>query len=269
MLRNLTIGQYVPGDSFLHRLDPRVKLVITMLAMIALFAVQRLDILAILGVCVLILGVCSKLSAGFLLRGLRFIWILAFFTFIFNAFLIPGKPVFSVFGFAMTYEGAYRGGAMALRLFLMVLITSVLSLTTSPILMTDAMERLLNPFRCLGLPSHELAMICTIALRFVPTLAQETDTIVKAQLARGASLDRGSVLVRAKALVPILVPLFVSAFRHAEDLAMAMEARCYRGGEGRTRLRELHFRGSDFLALALAILFMAVMIAGDWWLRHG
>ena len=185
----------------------------------------------------------------------------------FNAALTPGIPLSGMEGFPVTREGLLRGGGMALRLFLLVLATSLLSLTTSPILLTDAVEKLLSPFGRLGVPSHELAMVSTIALRFVPTLALETERIMKAQAARGARLDRGNPLVRARALVPVLVPLFVSAFRHAEDLAVAMEARCYRGGEGRTRLRELRLRPADFWATAAGLTFLFGLVALDRWVR--
>lgn len=233
--------------------------------MAALFLVHRLELLALAGLFTLVLGSVARLQAGYLLRGLRLVWVLALLTFVFNAALTPGRPFEGFEAWPVTREGLLRGGGMALRLFLLVLATSLLSLTTSPILLTDAVEKLLSPFRRLGVPSHELAMVSTIALRFVPTLALETERIMKAQLARGANFDRGGPLARARALVPVLVPLFVSAFRHAEDLAVAMEARCYRGGEGRTRLRELRFTGTDLVATLAGLAFLAGLVLLDRW----
>jgi energy-coupling factor transport system permease protein len=233
--------------------------------MIALFMVHRLALLLLAGLVILLLGKSARLSLGYLIRGLRLVWILALLTFVFNAMLTPGSPMPGLEGLPVTREGLLRGGAMAMRLFLLVLATSLLSLTTSPILLTDAVEKLLAPFRRLGVPSHELAMVSTIALRFVPTLALETERIMKAQLARGACLDRGNPLVRARALIPVLVPLFVSAFRHAEDLAVAMEARCYRGGEGRTRLRDLHMKAADWWGGLGGLLFLVALVGLDRW----
>lgn len=266
MLRNLTLGQYVPGHSFLHRLDPRVKLLVLVAFMAAMFMVQSSRILLLSGFLLLVVSIVAGFSLSFMMRGLRLIWILALFTFLFNACLIPGESVFKFAFLSITLEGLERGGAMALRLFLLVLATSLLTLSTSPILLTDAMEKLLSPFQPIGVPAHELAMVSTIALRFVPTLAMETERIMKSQMARGASLDRGGPLARVKALVPIMVPLFVSAFRHAEDLALAMEARCYHGGQGRTRLRELAFRWQDGLALLISLLFLSAFVGADHWI---
>ncbi|MGM9991564.1 MAG: energy-coupling factor transporter transmembrane component T family protein [Candidatus Bruticola sp.] len=253
----MTLGQYVPGNSFLHRLDPRTKLVIVAMAMLAIFCLDNPICLLSVGLISLLLGMAAKLKVGFMLRGLRLVWLFAFFSLVFNMFLVPGDVCFSIAGWEVTYQGIWRGLAMGLRLVILVLLTSILSLTTSPIMLTDGMEKLLSPGQYLGIPTHELAMVSTIALRFVPTLAQEMETIIKVQLARGASLDRGSLIQRARALLPIMIPLFVSAFRHAEDLAWAMEARCYRGGQGRTRLHELHLGLADVIAvMAIAALFI-------------
>lgn len=233
--------------------------------MVALFLVHRLELLVLAGLVVLMLGRVARLPVGYMVRGLRLVWVLALLTFVFHLTLTPGTPFAGLEGWPLTHEGLQRGGAMALRLFLLVLATSLLSLTTSPILLTDAVEKILHPFRRLGVPSHELAMVSTIALRFVPTLALETERIMKAQMARGARFDSGGPLARARALVPVLVPLFVSAFRHAEDLAVAMEARCYRGGEGRTRLRELRFTGRDFLAMLVGLGALGGLVVLDRW----
>ena len=256
----------MPGNSFLHRIDPRAKLFVAFVAMICLFMVHRFDVLIMGGCLFFLLGYGAGIPAGYLARGMRVVWILALFTLVFNAVLTPGEICCQLGPLHITWEGLERGVAMALRFFLLVLITSLLTLTTSPILLTDAIEQLLYPLKWLGIPAHELALVSTIALRFVPTLAQETDSIMKAQLARGASLDRGSLTVRLRALISILVPLFVSSFRYAEDLAQAMEARCYRGGQGRTRLHELHFHWSDVGAAAIGIMLILSLIAGDLYL---
>lgn len=227
--------------------------------MAAIFVIDSPWLLLASGAVIFASGVLSGLSSSFLLRGLRFIWLFAVCSFCFNIFFVQGDVVWSWGTLKITEQGICSGSAMALRLLILVLLTSLLSLTTSPILLTDGMEKLLEPGRCIGIPAHELAMVSTIALRFVPTLAQETERIVKAQLARGAALNRGGPIQRAKALLPIMIPLFVSAFSHAEDLALAMEARCYRGGQGRTRLRELCFSGRDWIALGVAALFWCML----------
>lgn len=231
--------------------------------MLCLFLLQRWEILLGVGIVLLIFGVTAGVPLGYLLRGLRLIWILALFTFIFNAVLTPGQVCLQIGPADVTWEGLHRGVAMALRFFILVLLTSLLSLTTSPILLTDAIEKLLSPLKIVGIPAYELALVATIALRFVPTLAQEADTIMKTQLARGASLDRGPLNVRLKALVSVLVPLFVSAFRYADDLALAMESRCYRGGEGRTRLHELKFHARDLVAAVIGVVCIFASIWGD------
>lgn len=240
---------------------------VTGLVMVALFMVQRLDLLAFIGLVMLAVGGLAKLRLGYLVGGLRVVWILALVTLVFNLFLTPGTAIASFWNLTATQEGLERGGAMALRLFLLVFSTSLLTLTTSPILLTDSLEELFKPLKAVGVPTHELAMVCSIALRFVPTLARDTDRIMKAQMARGASLDRGNVLERAKALLPVLVPLFISALRYAEDLSTAMEARCYQGSKGRTRLRQLCFRNTDWAILLASVAGIAGIIGFDWWVR--
>lgn len=260
----------MPGESFLHRLDPRAKLAIIGLAMVAVFLLSNPWLLLTLGVGALALGVGARLPLGFMMRGLRFIALLALFSVLCNAFLTPGEIVWEWGPLQLTWEGVERGIAMGLRLVLLVLLTSLLSLTTSPIMLCDALESLLSPGKVVGVPAHELAMVSTIALRFVPTLVQELERIIKAQLARGAALDRGNLWQRARALLPIMVPLFVSAFRHAEDLAWAMEARCYRGGEGRTHLRQLRWGWRDSGAVVGAALILILLKGGElYWGRGG
>ncbi|MFH0803156.1 MAG: energy-coupling factor transporter transmembrane protein EcfT [bacterium] len=248
LMKNITLGQFIPGDSLVHRLDPRVKIALLFLIMVQIFATDRLLPYGLLMVFILLAAVLAKLKLKFFIRGLKPILILIAITFFFNAVFAGGRPLVSFWKFTLTGEGLHLGAAMSLRLILLILSTSLLTLTTSPIQMTDALESLLSPFRRVGLPAHELAMMTTIALRFIPLMLEETEKIMKAQMARGAEFERGSLYRRARSLIPILVPLFVHAFRHAEELAVAMEARCYRGGEGRTRLKTLRVSSLDLWA---------------------
>ncbi|MBM7561828.1 energy-coupling factor transporter transmembrane component T family protein [Fusibacter tunisiensis] len=262
MLRDITIGQYYASDSVIHRMDPRFKIVASMLYLVSLFLVDQ--IIAYLAV-VLFIGSVIKLSrvpVGYVLKGLKPIFLLIVFAFVINIFLTPGQgsPVFEV-GFIKIYaEGIERAFFMAIRLILLIIGTSMLTLTTSPIELTDGIEYLLNPFKKIGLPAHELAMMMTIALRFIPTLLEETDKIMKAQMARGADFESGNIMNRAKALIPLLVPLFISAFRRADELAMAMEARCYKGGEGRTRMKVLKYSVLDLWGVGIVTLYMAICV---------
>jgi energy-coupling factor transport system permease protein len=262
MLRDITIGQYYASDSVIHRMDPRFKIVASMLYLVSLFLVDQ--IIAYLAV-VLFIGSVIKLSrvpAGYVLKGLKPIFLLIVFAFVINIFLTPGQgsPVFEV-GFIKIYaEGIERAFFMAIRLILLIIGTSMLTLTTSPIELTDGIEYLLNPFKKIGLPAHELAMMMTIALRFIPTLLEETDKIMKAQMARGADFESGNIMNRAKALIPLLVPLFISAFRRADELAMAMEARCYKGGEGRTRMKVLKYSVLDLWGVGIVTLYIAICV---------
>ncbi len=257
MLKDITLGQYFPGNSFIHRLDPRTKILIIIAYVVLVFMVQNFIGYAALA---LFLALCvgvSGISPKYLIRGLKPILVFIVFTGLFNLFLTPGETVWSFGILKITREGIRFAAFMVLRLIFLILGTSLLTLTTSPIALTDGLERLLAPFKKIHLPSHEIAMMMTIALRFIPTLLDETDKIMKAQSARGASIDSGSIFARAKAMVPILIPLFVSAFRRADELATAMECRCYRGGEGRTRLYKLKYGAVD----ALGWVYMAVLAA--------
>lgn len=262
MLRDITIGQFYSVDSTIHKLDPRFKIVASMLYLISLFLVS--DMFAYVAVVVFI-GSCIKLSKvplNFVLRGLKPIMMLIIFAFAINVFLTPGTgdPLVK-FGFVSIYlEGIERAFFMATRLILLIMGTSLLTLTTSPIELTDGIESLLNPFKKIGLPAHELAMMMTIALRFIPTLLEETDKIMKAQMARGADFESGNLMNRAKALIPLLVPLFISAFRRADELAMAMEARCYKGGEGRTRMKVLKYSLKDLLGSFVMIIYLVICV---------
>ena len=260
MIRDITLGQYYASDSMIHRLDPRVKIIATLLFIIELFIVNHFIGFA---VCAAGLGLVVKLSKvplSFILRGLKTILLIIIFTFCLNIFMIDGRIIFQLGFLKVTVEGLLTAVFMGIRLILLIIGSSLLTLTTKPISLTDGIERLLGPLARIGVPTHEIAMMMSIALRFIPTLLEETDKIMKAQQARGADFESGNILERAKSLIPILVPLFVSAFRIAQDLAMAMEARCYRGGKGRTRMHEMRFRKNDLLTMAALILFLALTI---------
>lgn len=260
-MREITIGQYIPGNSMVHRLDPRTKIIITMAYMIVLFVLNNFQGYLFPVAFILLASVLSGISIRYMARGLRPLIFIIALTFVLNMFMIKGRILYEIGPFDLTYEGLYQGTFMAIRLVLLIVGTSLLTLTTSPIALTDGIERLLSPFKKIGVPAHELAMMMTIALRFIPTLLEETDKIMKAQMARGADFESGNVIRRAKNMVPLLVPLFISAFRRADDLAMAMEARCYRGGENRTRMKELRMTGLDFITYIIFIIIVSGAIA--------
>ncbi|SHJ77850.1 energy-coupling factor transport system permease protein [Clostridium cavendishii DSM 21758] len=264
MIKDITIGQYIPGDTFVHKLDPRTKIIISLLFIVSLFVINNffgyIFVIAFLGLAVAV----SKIHLSYLYKGLKPVFILIIITALLNVFMIQGSDstLLWQFKFFKIYkEGVDTAVFMTLRLIFLILGTSLLTLTTSPIELTDGIEKLLNPFKKLGLPAHELAMMMTIALRFIPTLIDETDKIMKAQQARGADFESGSLVTKAKNLIPLLVPLFISSFRRADELAMAMEARCYRGGEGRTRMKELKYTNKDLIAYGVfSILFIASIL---------
>lgn len=263
MLANITIGQYFPGNSLLHRLDPRGKIILTALFITAVFLVGHMVGYLLIGGFVALCVWISKIQPKYILKGLKPILYLLAFTFILNIFFSPGDNVIWEWRFIrLTEQGLTTALFLALRLIFLVIGTSLLTLTTSPITLTDGLERLMNPLKKIGFPSHELAMMMTIALRFIPILIDETDKIMKAQIARGADFESGNLIRRAKAMVPLLVPLFVGAFRRADELAMAMEARCYRGGD-RTRMKTLHYSSCDAIALASTLGLMALVLAGN------
>ena len=260
MIRDITLGQYFPGESVIHRLDPRVKIIATLMFIIELFIVDNFLGFAIAAVCLgIIIGV-SKVPVSFIMRGLKPILLILMFTFALNIFMVDGRILWQWGFLKITVEGLHLAVFMAIRLVLLLMGSSMLTLCTRPLSLTDGIERLLSPFKKIGVPAHEIAMMMTIALRFIPTLLEETDKIMKAQQARGADFETGNIIQKAKALIPILVPLFVSAFRIAQDLAMAMESRCYRGGNHRTRMHEMKLTGRDYVAIVLLILFMAAII---------
>lgn len=261
MLKDITIGQYFPGTSIIHKLDPRVKIVVVAMFIASLFFVTSfwpyVLIVAFIGTIISV----AKLPLKFIIKGLKPLMFIILITFAINLFLTKGEVLLELGPLTITKEGLRQSVFMALRLVFLITGTSLLTLTTSPIALTDGIERLLSPFKKIGLPAHELAMMMTIALRFIPTLLEETDKIMKAQMARGADFESGNILNRAKSLIPLLVPLFISAFRIAQDLALAMEARCYRGGDNRTRMNAIKIGLRDGFALFLLFLFVAVIIA--------
>ncbi len=263
-LKDITLGQYFPGNTFVHRLDPRVKLMFTILYIVALFLAKQLISYAVL-IAVLVLCVAvSRIKPKALFKGMKPVLFLVIITGILNLFYTAGDPIWQWGFLKITVEGIWAAIFMILRIILLICCTFLLTYTTSPIMLTDGLENLLSPLKKIKVPVHELSMMMSIALRFIPTLIEETDKIMSAQRARGADFDTGNLFQKAKALVPLLVPLFVSSFRRADELAVAMECRCYHGGEGRTRLKELHFTGSDICVLV----FSVVMCVGIWTLRH-
>lgn len=265
MLSDITLGQYFPIKSPIHSLDPRIKILSVLLYVITVFF--AVDIWGYLFVAIFTITIVlmSKVPFKLFLKSLKPLIFIVIFTAFINIFMSSGKVVvinnyplkWGVF--KVTYEGLIMAVKMAVRLIFLVIGTSILTFTTSPIILTDGIEKLLSPFKKIGVPAHELAMMMTIAIRFIPTLLEETDKIIKAQKARGADFESGNLIKRVKALVPILVPLFISSFRRADELAIAMECRCYHGGEGRTRMKELKFTSGDFVASFVMILFPVVL----------
>ncbi|SBW07446.1 Energy-coupling factor transporter transmembrane protein EcfT [uncultured Eubacteriales bacterium] len=256
-LKDITLGQYFPGKTILHRLDPRTKLICTVAFIVALFLAKQLVgygiLLATLGALVAL----SHIKLKVILKGLKPILFIIVFTGILNLFFTPGTAIWELGFLRLTAEGIWAAVFMVLRISMLIVCTFLLTYTTSPILLTDGLERLMNPLKKIRVPVHELSMMMSIALRFIPTLIEETDKIMSAQKARGADFETGNLVQKAKALIPLLVPLFISAFRRADELAIAMECRCYHGGEGRTRLRQLKYTGADIAAIALSLALCA------------
>ncbi|MCF6463017.1 energy-coupling factor transporter transmembrane component T family protein [Clostridium sp. Cult1] len=261
MLKDITIGQYFPGDTVIHRLDPRIKILIIIMFITSLFFIRSFPPYLLILAFILFSIWLSKVPFKYVLKGLKPLMLIIGITFIINVLLTKGEVLFEIGPLTITKEGLSQAVFMALRLIFLITGTSLLTLTTSPISLTDGIEKLLSPFKKIGLPAHELAMMMTIALRFIPTLLEETDKIMKAQMARGADFESGNIINRAKNLVPLLVPLFINAFRRADELAIAMEARCYRGGEHRTRLNELKLNRQDILAIISMSIFFGFIIS--------
>ncbi len=261
MIRDITIGQYYPTDSLLHRLDPRVKLIGTFAFIVSLFIFH--SVYGYLVVLAFLAGIIkmSRVPFGYIVKGLKAIIVLLLFTLFFNIFLTPGEHILVRYGWIkITREGLQSAGFMALRLIYLILGSSLMTFTTTPNQLTDGLEKVLKPLNRIKVPVHEISMMMSIALRFIPILLEETDKIMKAQMARGADFESGGLLKRAKSLIPLLVPLFVSAFRRANDLAMAMEARCYRGGDGRTKMKPLRYHSRDYGAYVGLLVYVGIII---------
>ena len=261
MIRDITLGQYYAKSSVIHRLDPRVKITGTFAYLVLLFLIKDFIGFGFVVLCLAALIAASGVPFRFIMRGMKPIMFILVFTFCINIFLYKGTIIWQLGFLTITKEGLRQAVFIAARLALLIFGTSLLTYTTKPMALTDGFEAILRPFAKVGLPAHEIAMMMSIALRFIPTLLEETDKIMKAQQARGADFESGNLLQRAKALIPILIPLFVSAFRIAQDLAMAMEARCYRGGAGRTRLHPMKYEKRDFIGYAVIAAFAAVILA--------
>lgn len=264
MLKDITIGQYIPGNSPVHKLDPRAKILMLIIYMISLFMCDSALGYLEITVFTLLIIFMSGIPVIILLKGLRPLWIILLITFSLHIFMTPGEILWQWKFLTITYQGLRQAVFMVLRLVYLVTITSLLTLTTTPIALTDGIERLL---KAAFVPvAHELAMMMTIALRFIPTLIEETEKIMKAQMARGADFESGGLLAKAKSLIPLLVPLFLSSFRRADELAMAMEARCYRGGENRTRMKQLVMGRRDVVAFAITFVFLGITLITRYWL---
>ena len=261
MIRDITLGQYYASESTIHRLDPRTKIIAVLVFIVELFLVKSFLGFVLCGLALGVVVGISKVPMSFIMRGLKPILMILMFTFVLNIFMVPGTVIWQWKFLRVTEEGLYRACFMGIRLMLLIIGSSILTFTTKPIELTDGLEKLMWPLSKIGVPAHEIAMILSFALRFIPALLQETDKIMKAQQARGADFESGNILQRAKALIPILVPLFISAFHIASDLAMAMEARCYRGGKGRTRMNAIKFGKGDLIA---GILMAALLVAVIW-----
>lgn len=260
MIKDITLGQYYPANSVVHKLDPRVKLFATLIFVISLFIANSPITYSYMTVILLFMIIICKVPVKFMLRGLKAVFMLLFIAGIFNIFLTPGEPIVSFGIFKITALGIRNAIFMFLRMVYLIIGSSILTLTTTPGQLTEGLEKSLKFLKIFGVPVHELAMMMSIALRFIPILMEEADRIMKAQLARGADFEKGSLIKRAKGVIPILVPLFISSFRRANDLALAMEARCYHGGEGRTKMYPLSYSKRDRLAYIFIILELVLLI---------
>ena len=261
MLQDITLGQFFPGKSILHRLDPRTKIILLFVLIIMIFIADEWSSYALLSFVTVALIFLSKVPPLTVIKSVKPLTWIILFTLLIHFVSHDGEVIAKFYVFKVTWEGITYGAMISLRLVLMIVLASLLTFTTSPLKLTDATEKLLSPLRKIGVPAHELAMMMTIAIRFVPTLIEETDKIIKAQKSRGLDFDSGNFIKRLKAMVPILVPLFLSSFRRADELALAMEARCYRGGEGRTHMKELHLTRLDFFA-SIFVVIICVTVGG-------
>lgn len=263
MLGDITFGQYFPGKSVIHRIDPRVKIILLILFIIFIFVGNNFVSLGLSTAFVIAIILMSKISVKMVLKSIKPIIPIIIFTSLLNIFYIKGDVVFEWWIISITKQGLYTALFVAVRIILLILGSSMLTYTTTPTALTDGLERLLSPLAKLGLKVHELAMMMTIALRFIPTLIEETQNIMNAQKARGADMESGNLIQRIKALIPVLIPLFISALRRSYELAIAMECRCYQGGSGRTRMKQLHMGKVDYVSLAVVILFSAAIVASN------
>jgi len=259
VLKDITLGQFFPGDTPMHRLDPRTKILLLIVYIVALFSSKSFSAYAVILTALTVCTLLAKLKPKTMLSGIKPLLIIIIFTGILNIFYTNGTVIAEFWIFSITREGLRAAAFMILRIMLLVFGTLLMTYTTSPISLTDGLERLLSPLKKIKLPIHELSMMMSIALRFIPTLIEETDKIMSAQKARGADFETGGLIKRARALLPLLVPLFISAFRRAEELATAMESRCYHGDDGRTRMKSLHFSELDYIAFAGGILLLAAV----------
>lgn len=260
MFKEITIGQYYQTESPIHRLDPRVKLIATFAYIISLFVVHSWTGYLIAAVAVAIVIAASHVPFGYIMRGMKAVMMILMITVIFNLFLTEGRPLVHFWKLTITYEGVDFASKMAVRLIFLIIGSSLMTLTTTPNQLTDALEDVLGPLKKIHVPVHEISMMMSIALRFIPILMEETDKIMKAQMARGADFESKNLMKKIQSLVPLLVPLFISAFRRANDLAMAMEARCYRGGDGRTKMKPLVYCRRDYAAYTLLAAYFAVCV---------
>ena len=261
MLKDITLGQYFPGNTLAHKLDPRTKILLVVLYIVALFSAKGIVTYGLLALCLALCVRISKVGIKQLVRGLKPVLFIIIFTGVLNLFFTPGERYLVEWGFLRISDTGLRNAIfMVVRIMLLIMGTFLMTYTTSPISLTDGLERLLNGLKRFHVPVHELAMMMSIALRFIPTLIEETDKIMSAQKARGADFESGNLMQKAKALIPILVPLFISAFRRADELATAMECRCYHGGEGRTRLHVLKYAGRDYVTLTIGVLIVAAVL---------
>jgi len=259
-MRDITLGQYFPADSIIHRLDPRVKIVSLIAFIVITFCTFNFYALGLVFLTVIAIVIASKVSIKMYLKSLKVIIIIVIITSLLNLFYGVGEPIFEWWIFKVTWAGVFNAIYVCVRILCLILLSSSLTFTTSPTDLTDALERLMKPLSIFHIKVHEIAMMMTIALRFVPTLLEETDKIISAQKARGADMESGNLFKRIKALVPVLIPLFVSAFRRAYDLAVAMECRCYRGGKGRTRMKQLHMATRDYISSMFTLMLIAGVI---------
>lgn len=259
MLRDITLGQYFPGNSPIHKMDPRVKILWTIFYCVILFTGDNFLDFALIGAFTFVILFITKIPIKYFLKGIKPILFFMIFTAFINAYMTPGEKIYDAF-WAPTKEGLLIASLMATRLIFLVMGTTILTLTTSPIMLSNGIEKLLSPFKKIGVPAHEISMMMSIAIRFIPTLLEETDKIIKAQTARGADFEGGKLLDKAKALIPILVPLFISAFRRADELAIAMESRCYNGGDHRTSLKQLKIKKRDINSIIVATILLCVIV---------